>query len=84
VLSCFILLCSAVLAQINQSSGLTFDPFVLTPEALDERELEAEPLPPVTPFLGILPIFHPQPLSVLTTFGVMAAVNGTRMKMNDL
>ena len=71
-----------MLCLLNQSSGLTFDPFVLTPEALDEPE--PEPLPPVTLFLGILPIFHPQPLSVLTTFGVMAAVNGTRMKMNDL
>jgi len=39
----------------------------------------------VNVFLGdLFPIFHPQPLNVLTTFGVTAAVNGTRMKMNDL
>ena len=35
--------------------------------------------------LGFLfPISQPHPLSVLTTFGVIAAVNGTRMKMKDL
>lgn len=35
--------------------------------------------------LGFLfPISQPHPLSVLTTFGVTAAVNGTRMKMKDL
>jgi len=35
--------------------------------------------------LGFLfPISQPHPLSVLTTFGVTAAVNGTRMKMKVL
>jgi hypothetical protein len=30
------------------------------------------------------PISQPHPLKTLTTFGVMAAVKGTLMKMNDL
>jgi len=35
--------------------------------------------------LGLLfPISQPQPRSVLTTFGSIAAVKGTRMKMKDL
>lgn len=32
----------------------------------------------------LLPISQPHPLNTLTTFGVMAAVRGTLMKMNDL
>ena len=32
----------------------------------------------------LLPIFQPHFLSVFTTFGVMAAVSGTRMNMKDL
>lgn len=31
-----------------------------------------------------LPMSQPHPLKVLTTFGVTAAVSGTRIKMNDL
>jgi len=34
--------------------------------------------------LFFLPIFHPQPLRILTTFGVTAAVSGTRRKMRLL
>lgn len=30
------------------------------------------------------PMFHPQPRNVLTTFGVTAAVKGTRMKIKLL
>ena len=30
------------------------------------------------------PICHPQPRRTLTTLGVIAAANGTRMKMKDL
>ena len=36
------------------------------------------------PFGLLLPIFHPHPLSVLTTFGVTAAVSGTLIKMKLL
>jgi hypothetical protein len=39
------------------------------------------------PHLGFgvrLPMFHPHPLRVLTTFGRTAAVSGTRMNMKDL
>ena len=32
----------------------------------------------------LLPIFHPRALNVLTTFGVSAAVRGTRMNIRDL
>lgn len=32
----------------------------------------------------LFPIFQPHPLKVLTILGSMAAVRGTRMKMNDL
>lgn len=60
-----------------QSSGLTLEPLVLMPAVPD--------VPAAAPcLLGIFPIFQPHDLSVLTTFGVTAAVNGTRMKMKDL
>jgi hypothetical protein len=42
------------------------------------------PVPDTTFFFGILPMFHPQDLSVFTTFGVTAAVSGTLRNMNDL
>jgi hypothetical protein len=42
------------------------------------------PLPDTTFFFGILPMFHPQDLSVFTTFGKTAAVSGTLRNMNDL
>jgi hypothetical protein len=32
----------------------------------------------------LFPISQPHPLKIFTTFGVMAAVRGTLMKMNDL
>lgn len=35
-------------------------------------------------FVVRLPISQPQPRSILTTFGVTAAVRGTRTKMKDL
>lgn len=35
-------------------------------------------------FVVLLPISQPHPLKVLTTFGIIAAVRGTLMKMNDL
>jgi phosphoglycerol transferase MdoB-like AlkP superfamily enzyme len=57
---------------------LVFTP--VPPVALPPPELEFD----LRPFLGIFPIFHPQPLNVFTTFGVTAAVSGTRMKINDL
>lgn len=50
-------------------------PFVFTP---------IFPPLPATAFFGILPIFHPQLLNVLTILGVTAAVNGTLMKMKLL
>lgn len=37
-----------------------------------------------TVFGFLFPMFQPQPRSVFTTLGVMAAVKGTRRKMNDL
>lgn len=35
-------------------------------------------------FVVRFPMFHPQPRSTLTSFGVSATVSGTRMKMKDL
>lgn len=42
------------------------------------------PDPDTTFFFGILPMLHPQDLSVFTTFGRTAAVSGTLRNMNDL
>lgn len=73
--------------NVAQSSGLTFEPCVLTPVLLLELVLELALLllllPPLT-FLGTLPIFQPQDLNVLTTLGVTAAVSGTRIKIKHL
>ena len=51
--------------------------------------LLSEPL--IYPYLAIcapydfrFPMFHPHPLSVFTTFGVTAAVTGTRINMKLL
>ena len=69
-----------VKADTSQSSGLTPEPLVLTPL------LEA--LLPVVAFCIAFfvgrPMFQPHPLNVLTTFGKIAAVRGTRMKMKLL
>lgn len=62
-------------------SGFTPVPLVFTPTSSDFAPFGFFASLPVC---GLFPIFQPHPLSVLTTFGVTAAVSGTRTKMKDL
>lgn len=73
--------CDSALGR--DQSFLTPLPFVLTPVPL---LLPAEPLAAALLALRVVgrPMFHPQPLKVLTIFGVTAAVKGTRTNMKLL
>jgi hypothetical protein len=72
---------SRVYSDIRIHSGFTPLPLVFTPVPSGLAPLGFFASRPVC---GLFPIFHPQPRNVLTTFGVTAAVSGTRRKMKDL